>query len=135
MRGKAGAGKTFRAKKLCEEKRAQLLSVDELMEAMFGTECAGKEATLEREKRVLDYFLLLALRNFNIGVSTVIDHGFWRKDELLRSADFLAKEKISCEICIIEADFKTRLERVLQRNDGRVINEAKLRLFDGWYEN
>jgi len=134
MRGKAGAGKTFRARRICAETGAQLLSVDELTAAVFGTECVGREQHLAREERVLSYFLTLAFRNSQSGRDTVIDHGFWRKKELLQAEEFFKKENIPFEVVTAEADFETRLKRISERKDGRSINEAKLRMFDGWYE-
>lgn len=134
MRGKIGAGKSFTARRICEENGAVLLSVDEMMESVFGTSCIGRENHVKAEKGVLNYYLTLAERLDGLGVDAVIDHGFWLKEELAFAEAFLNEKGIEYNVITVEADFKTRLVRVIARTDGKRFDEDKLKHFDNFYE-
>lgn len=134
MRGKIGAGKSYTARRICEETNAVLLSVDEIMENVFGSSCIGRENHVKAEKGVLSYYLTLAERLDELGVDTVIDHGFWLKEELDFAEAFLKEKGIEYSVITVEADFNTRLVRVIARTDGKRFDEEKLKHFDNLYE-
>lgn len=134
MRGKIGAGKSYTARRICSETGAKLLSVDFFMESVFGKECIGREKHIEAEKAVLEFCLNIAKTLSGMGISTVIDHGFWLKSELLAAESFLKDNGIDFEVIEVDADFETRLERVLSRTDGKRFDKDKLMIFDNYYE-
>lgn len=134
MRGKIGSGKSYAARQICKETGAVLLSVDELMERVFGTECIGREKHVKAENGVLAYYLHLAKELNERGIDTVIDHGFWLIAELDYAKGFLEKNGIDFKVIITEANFTTRLNRVVSRTDGKRFDAEKLKRFDNYYE-
>ena len=134
MRGKIGAGKSFTARRICEETGAVLLSVDEMMESVFGADCIGRENHVKAERGVLSFFLATAKRLDSLGIDAVIDHGFWLKKELDFAEAFLKENGIEYSIVVVDADFNTRLNRVVARTDGKRFDEEKLKHFDKYYE-
>lgn len=134
MRGKIGSGKSHRARELCDGDGMVLLSVDAAMEAVFGTECMGRENHLRAERGVLDYFLELTVQLSSAGHSVVIDHGFWSKAELKRATDYFDAHGIAYTVVETEADFETRLARVVNRTNGKRFDKEKLLRFDSYYE-
>ena len=75
--GKIGCGKTACAKRLCAERGAMLLSADELMLSLFGSDAGEKhDEYLEKVKTCLpNQSLELASR----GVNAVLDRGLWAR--------------------------------------------------------
>ncbi len=134
MRGRIGSGKTYRAKAICAETGAQLLSVDDLTDKLFGGECPGREKLVATEAAIISYFLMLAAENEKIGRSTVIDHGFWLKAELKTAADFLTARSIPYRVEDCFADFDTRLTRVNGREHGKHFDKQKLAFLDSFFE-
>lgn len=134
MRGRIGAGKSFKARTICEETGAKLLSVDFFMESVFGDECIGREKHIKAESAVLDFCLNMAKTLDGFGISAVIDHGFWLKEELAAAKRFLAENGIEYEVLEVNADFETRLLRVANRKDGKSFDKDKLLKFDNYYE-
>ena len=104
------------------------------LEAVFGTECMGRENHLRAERGVLDYFLELTVQLSSAGHSVVIDHGFWSKAELKRATDYFDAHGIAYTVVETEADFETRLARVVNRTNGKRFDKEKLLRFDSYYE-
>lgn len=134
MRGRIGAGKSYTARRICEESGARLLSVDGYMDSVFGDLCPGREKHVEAESVVLSFCLEMARVLDGVGISAVIDHGFWLKDELEKAELFLRQHGIDYRVVTVNADFSTRLSRVESRTDGKCFNEDKLKYFDGFFE-
>ncbi len=134
MRGRIGSGKTYYARELCKQTGAQLLSIDEFTQALFGTACPGRETLVKAEAAALSFFLKLAAENEKQGRDTVIDHGFWLLAELKRAQDFLENNCIKYSIVELTADFETRLARVANRQNGKSFDKEKLLRLDGFYQ-
>lgn len=135
MRGKIGAGKSYRARQICAENGAVLLSMDAVMEAAHGNACIGRDNHLRAEAGLLTYFLDLTRVLHSKGISVVIDHGFWTKTELSHATDYLDANGIPYTVVLMEADFETRLGRVQDRKDGKPFTKEKLIRFDGYFED
>jgi len=135
MRGRIGAGKSYRARQLCAENGAVLLSMDAVMEAAHGNACIGRENHLRAESGLLTYFLDLTRVLHSKGLNVVIDHGFWVKAELARATDYLDAHGIPYSVILMEADFDTRLGRVQHRQDGKPFTKEKLMRFDSFFED
>ncbi len=134
MRGKIGSGKTYTARRICEETGARLLSVDYYMESVFGNLCVGRERHVQAESVVLSFCLEMAKTLDSFGESAVIDHGFWLKSELYTAESFLKENGIDYRVVTASADFETRLERVISRSDGKCFDKDKLLRFDCYFE-
>ena len=139
--GKTAAGKTTYAKRLQKEKRAVILSVDEVM-LKVSDQCEGRKAHLELARRVNEYLMEFSLSLIRQGIVCVFDYGYWSKEERRRICTFFKERQIPYTLICMEADERTRLERLAVRNEtnamkeGRqyIITEEMLRRFDGWFE-
>lgn len=135
MRGQIGAGKSYTARRICAESGARLLSVDRYMDSVFGDMCPGREKRVEAESVVLSFCLQMAAVLDSIGISAVIDHGFWLKNELEVAELFLRQHGIEYRVVTVTADFATRLSRVEDRTDGKCFDSERLKYFDGFFED
>ena len=135
MRGKIGSGKSYKARALCAEGRMVHLCMDAAMEAAHGKDCIGREAHVKAESGLLLYFLSLATELDSLGVGAVIDHGFWTLAELKTATDYLDNRGIEYSVILMEADFDTRLNRVINRQDGKPFTKEKLARFDSLFES
>ena len=112
--GKICCGKTTYAQKLCNENNAVLLSVDEIMLALFGQHCGDKhDEYVERtEKYLLNKSLELIENNINV----VLDWGFWTKAERKSVKEFYKSRNIECEFHYIDISDETWKNRLNKRN-------------------
>lgn len=134
MRGRIGSGKSFKASELSLQTGALVLSMDDAMEAVYGTECLGREKHVAAESGILAYFLSLCEQLYRKNQSVIIDHGFWTAAELNRAVSFLKERGIPYVVETMEADFETRLSRVEKRENGKRFDREKLCFLDGFYE-
>ena len=94
--GKICCGKTTYAQKLCKEKNAVLLSVDEIMLALFGQHCGDKHD--EYVERTEKYLLNKSMEVINKDINVVFDWGFWTKAERESAKEFYKSRNIECEL-------------------------------------
>ncbi len=112
MCGRIAAGKTTEAGRIAE-RGAVLLSCDELMLTVF-TECLGtKHAVTER--RCLRYLFKMAKQLDEKGIDTVIDAGFWTREERAEAEAFFKASDISIEWKKIETPVEIRRQRIKTR--------------------
>ncbi len=110
--GKIAAGKTTLAAKIAK-KGAVLLSCDELMLTVF-TECLGSKHA-ETERRCLRYLFKTAKQLNEKGIDSVIDAGFWTRDERSEVEGFFNAAGIPYEWKKVEAPEDIRRERIKAR--------------------
>ncbi len=79
--GKVAAGKSTYANRLAQQKRAVILSVDDLVVRMR-TKCEGPAALQQLEAQIRDYFLTLLQPLLQADVTVIIDHGHYRSRTL-----------------------------------------------------
>ena len=120
--GKICCGKTTYAQKLCKEKDAVLLSVDEITLALFGQHCGDKhDEYVERtEKYLLNKSLELIENNINV----VLDWGFWTKAERKAVKEFYKSRNIECELHYIDISEEVWKSRLRKRNNDVLANET-----------
>ena len=110
--GKICSGKTTYAKKLCRKNGAVLLSVDEIMLAMFGQHCGDMHDTYAERTR--NYLLDKAVQLHENGINIVLDWGFWTRRGREETRAFFADRGIPAEfhcIDISETTWQMRLEK------------------------
>lgn len=112
MCGKIAAGKTTEAEKIAQ-KGAVLLSCDELMLTVF-TSCLGSKH-VETERRCLRYLFKMAQRLNEKGIDSVIDAGFWTREERTEAEVFFKTSGITFEWKKVEAPDEVRKERIKVR--------------------
>ena len=110
--GKICCGKTTYARELCRKNNGVLLSVDELMLAIWGQHCGEKHD--EYAAKVQRYLLQKSLELIEAGTDVVLDWGFWQREKREELREFYLSRKICCEfhcIDIPEDEWKKRIEK------------------------
>lgn len=109
--GRICCGKTTYARGLCERYGAVLLSVDEVMLAVFG-QYAGERHD-EYAAGVRRYLLAKSVEIIKSGVSVVLDWGFWRRADREEVKAFYAARGIMCEMHYLDicgGEWKKRVD-------------------------
>lgn len=115
MCGKIASGKTTYAKIISEDKKAVILSVDDLMQKLYD-KCPGEKQHTDSEKRVLDYFYELAADIVSKNVDAIIDFGFWKRSERSKAKEYFAGKGIKTLLYYVKVPEKTRLSQFGQRS-------------------
>lgn len=112
--GRICSGKTTYARRLCCESDAVLLSVDEIMLALFGQHCG--EMHDEYASRTKQYLLAKTEEVLASGCDVVLDWGFWQKAERDAMRSYFGERKIPMEFCYIDIRDAVWRERIRERN-------------------
>lgn len=122
--GKICSGKTTYAKRLCEEKGAILLSVDEIMLSLFD-QCCGPALHQEYERRLKGYLFDKALEILANGSDVVLDWGFWTKEERSATREFFKARNIDCRLHYAAVSDEKWEQQLNKRNNQIANNEVK----------
>ena len=112
--GKIASGKSVYAEKLCAQKNAVLLSVDELVLSILGNELGGQHD--EITKRVQAYLLNKSLQVIGTGADAVLDWGFWTKESRFAARGFYERHGIPCEIHYVDVTEDVWRRNIEKRN-------------------
>lgn len=126
--GKICCGKTTYAQKLCKEKNAVLLSVDEIMLALFGQHCGDRHD--EYVERTEKYLLNKSMELISKDINVVLDWGFWTKAEREPAKGFYKSRNIECELHHIDISDETWKSRLHKRNNEVFANETSAYYID-----
>ena len=112
--GKICSGKSTYAEKLRIENNAVLLSIDEIMLALFGLYVGDKhdEYVEKTEKYLFDKSVEIIETDINV----ILDWGLWTKAERIYAREFYSTRKIEHEIHFIDISDETWRERLDKRN-------------------
>lgn len=113
--GKIASGKTYYASKLKKDLNAVILSVDDLILKLFDS-CLGDKHD-DMIRRCENYLYTIAEQLVEKNINTIIDYGFWNKEERLYAKEYFNQKGILAEIHFIDAEEKLRLLRLKKRND------------------
>lgn len=113
--GKIGCGKTTLAQKIRSETGAVLLSADELLLTVF-TQCLGDKHD-ETNARCLLYLYGLAAQLDSLGISSVIDAGFWTRESRKIAREYFTSRNINIQLYYLEIPEGERIARVKRRNE------------------
>lgn len=135
--GRICSGKTTYARQL---RGAVLLSVDEVMLALFGQQVGEKHD--EYARRTQDFLRDKSVELVEAGVDVVLDWGFWTKDSRQSMKRFYRERSVACEFHFIDPDVETWKKQIAQRNhrileggdDAYFIDENLLRKFESIFE-
>lgn len=122
--GRICCGKTTYSRKLCSEKNAIMLSVDEIMLSLFD-QCCGEKLHQEYEKRIKNYLFDKSLEIIEKGFDVVLDWGFWTKEERNATKEFYKSRNIDCKLHYIEIDNETWEYQLNKRNNEILENKTK----------
>lgn len=98
--GKIASGKSVYAKELCERENAVLLSVDELVLSVLGSDLGEKHD--EITERVQAYLFQKSLDIIHAGSNVLLDWGFWTKTRRGVARAFYESRGIACEFHYID---------------------------------
>ena len=120
--GRLCSGKSTYAARLRKERRAVVLSTDEITLALFGQD-AGEKMD-DYVARTKAYFYRKSLEILESGIDVVLDWGCWTRRERHAVRRFYTDRGFACEIHYLDIDDEEWLRRLEKRNrdvlEGRV---------------
>lgn len=119
--GKICVGKSTYAKKLCAEHSAVLLSVDEIMLAVFGQNAGEKHD--EYVGKIQKFLMEKSCELAKSGINAVLDWGLWSKEERENARRFYSERGIAMEIHYLDISDEEWKRRIEKRN--RLVQEGK----------
>ena len=126
--GKLCSGKTTYAEALCACHKAALLSVDEIMLALFGQHAGDKHD--EYTQKIKAYLFGKSLKLLDAGVDVVLDWGFWTRADRSDAKTFYGMHQIPCELHYIDISGDVWRARLDQRNRAVLSGEANAYFVD-----
>ncbi|MBE6612079.1 MAG: ATP-binding protein [Ruminococcaceae bacterium] len=126
--GKICSGKTTYAAKLKNERRAALLSVDEVMLTMFGQHTGEMHDTYAA--RTKEYLLRKAAELVASGMDVILDWGFWTAAGRAEIRAFCADSGIECELHCIDIPDAVWQARIRSRNEAVLAGECEAYYID-----
>lgn len=138
--GKICVGKSTYADKLRAESNAVLLSVDEIMLAVFG-QFAGQKHD-EYVRNVQQYIFDKSFEILQAGADVLLDCGFWTKGHRDYAKELYRQRGIPCELHLIDISDEEWQRRIEKRNSavlaGKVnayfVDDILLKKVEGGYE-
>ena len=112
--GKICCGKSTYAAKLRQNRRAVVLSVDEVMLALFDPLLGNSHD--EIAGRTQRYLLDKSVELISAGIDVILDWGFWTKRGREDTRAFYGRHGIPCEVHYIDVSDDVWLERMARRN-------------------
>lgn len=139
--GKICCGKSTYAQRLRVERKAAVLSVDEIMLALFGPYAGDRHD--EYTDRLQRYLLEKSVELVASGVDVILDWGFWSKAKRSAARAFYKARGIACECHYLDVSDEIWRERIARRNAqvarGEVaaypIDENLAAKFEGLFES
>ncbi|MGN1411111.1 MAG: AAA family ATPase [Oscillospiraceae bacterium] len=113
--GKICSGKSMYSQQIRLKNNAVLLSVDEIMLAIFDQNVGDKHD--EYVKKIKSFLLDKSLEFIEIGVNVILDWGFWTKHEREFTKEFYKSQNINCELHYIDISDEVWKLRLNNRNN------------------
>lgn len=126
--GRICCGKTTYAHRLAKERRAAVLSVDEVMLAIFGQHCGDMHDTYAA--RTKQYLLAKAAELIAADIDVILDWGPWTKSGRAELREHFAARGIAFELHAIEINDEVWRARLAQRNAAVEADEAQAYFVD-----
>lgn len=120
--GKICCGKSTYAYHLRDENKGILLSVDELMLALFGP-YSGDNHDLYT-KKIQEYLLEKSVEIIQSGHHIILDWGFWTKDSRIQAKEFYQSWNVEYEFHFIDINDNEWKTRIAQRNHAVLAGKA-----------
>lgn len=112
--GKICSGKSTYAKKLRESLGAVILSIDELMLEILGSETGDMHDEFVR--RCEKYLYKKSAEIVSAGTDVILDWGFWTKEQRSFARSFYNERGIGCELHFITVSDDEWRRRIAHRN-------------------
>ena len=114
MCGRLCSGKSTCAEKLQKENRAVILSIDEIMLALFGRDAGEKHD--DYVAKIKGYLYQKSLEIIESGTNVILDWGFWTKADRGFARKFYGSGGIPNELYYIDIDDCEWNRRIMERN-------------------
>ncbi|USG60589.1 ATP-binding protein [Sneathiella marina] len=118
--GSTGAGKTTYARELANDISGVIFSIDEWMVSLFG-EDAPKDLSptwfVPRVSRCENQMWAMALQLGRLGIPSILDLGFQRREHRQRYASLARSSQLSAKLHFLDIAASERWERVQSRNE------------------
>lgn len=139
--GPCGCGKTYYAQRLRERGGTAVLSSDDLMLRLFDG-CIGPERHQDMLRRCKSFLLQQAEELHALGLTVVLDFGFWSRAEREETKARFAGRGITAKLVYLNAPYEVITRHLDARN--RAVERGELRAyhidaekrarFDSWFE-
>ncbi len=126
--GKLCSGKSTYAKQLQATHRAVILSVDEIMLAVFGLYAGEKHD--EYAAGVRRYLFEKSLEVTRAGANVILDWGFWTKEGRNEAKAFYRSRNIECDLHYLDISDEVWRARINQRNQAVAAGETTAYIVD-----
>ncbi|MBQ7004119.1 MAG: ATP-binding protein [Oscillospiraceae bacterium] len=120
--GKIASGKTHYAAALREREKAVILSCDALTFALFDGNLGDAHDTMS--KRIWQYLYARSLDLLAVGVSVILDWGFWTKADRMAACAFYKSHGIPCELHYVDTPTDVHRQFLAERNRAVQAGEA-----------
>ncbi len=120
--GKICSGKTTYAKQIMKEQKAVHLSCDEITLAMFGQNIGEKHD--EIVELTMEYLYRKSLEILEIGVTVILDFGFWEKEDREKATLFYTKHNITPEWHYVDVENSVWKRNIKKRHAAILNNET-----------
>ena len=124
--GKIGSGKTTYARKLAKQFNAVIMTQDELMYGLFGTELyySDREQYYKYATWVEEYVKHKAGETARAGAVVICENGFWSRSERDELRKLYTDMGVLCELHYMATSEEQRLKNIQQRNDAILRKEC-----------
>ena len=126
--GKICSGKSTYAKQLQAAGQSVVLSVDEIMLAVFGLYAGEKHD--EYAANVRHYLFQKSLELIHAEVNVILDWGFWTKAGRNEAKAFYRNRNIECELHYLDLGDDVWQARINQRNQSVMAGETTAYIVD-----
>lgn len=127
--GRLCSGKSTYAAALRERRSAAVLSVDEIMLAVFGQDAGALHDTYTA--RIKAYLLEKSLELLHAGVDVILDWGFWTRRERDETRVFYSAHGIAAELHYLDIPQEEWQRRIEKRNRAVLAGGTGAYLVDG----
>ena len=124
--GKIGSGKTTYAHKLAKQLNAVIMTQDELMYGLFGTELyySDQDQYQKYATWVEEYVKRKAGEAAKAGAVVICENGFWSRSERDELRKLYTELGVLCELHYMATSEKQRLKNIQKRNDAILRKEC-----------
>ena len=124
--GKIGSGKTTYANKLAKQLNAVIITQDELIYGLFGTELYynDREQYYKYATWIVEYVKRKAGEAAKAGAVVICDNGFTPRTERDELRKYYANMGVACELHYIDTPEEQRLINIKKRNDAILRKEC-----------
>lgn len=112
--GKLCCGKSTYAKKLSEETRAPILSCDDLTLAIFDEQLGDSHERVTQKAQA--YLYQMAVQLAELGISVILEWGFWTRESRLAANKFFQEKGIPVEWHYVEVSEEMWRRNIAKRN-------------------